>query len=157
SLPGSRGPRSPPRGGEGPGVGGDRARHGRDRAAVRGGRPHAARPRAQPGPRARREDPGPEARGVTSFLASSGVLGLAALLSDEGEHATGWFGLPMWVWQLVNLAGFLAVLFYFVARPLSEAFRRRQMDIEERRKTAEKNRAEVQRLAAEIRERTSRL
>jgi F-type H+-transporting ATPase subunit b len=96
---------------------------------------------------------------VTSLLASSGVLSLAALLLEgaEGEHATGWLGLPMWVWQLVNLAGFVAVLLYFVARPLTDSFRKRQAEVEERRAAAEKHRAEVQRLSAEIRERTARL
>jgi len=94
---------------------------------------------------------------VTALLSISGVASLLALLSEEGEHATGWFGLPMWVWQLVNLGGFIAVLLYFVARPLTESFRKRQMDVEERRAAADKHRAEVQRLSAEIRERTARL
>jgi len=96
---------------------------------------------------------------VTGLFSSSAFLSLAALLLEgtEGEHAAGWLGLPMWVWQLVNLVLFIAVLLYFVARPMSEGFRKRQMEIEERRAAADKHRAEVQRLAAEIRERTSRL
>jgi len=94
---------------------------------------------------------------VTGLLASSGVLRVLALLSEEGEHATGWLGLPIWVWQLVNIAGFIAVLLYFVARPLTDSFRKRQAEVEERRAAAEKHRAEVQRLSDEIRERTSRL
>jgi F-type H+-transporting ATPase subunit b len=96
---------------------------------------------------------------VTSLFASSGVYSLAALLLEggEGDHATGWLGLPMWVWQLVNLGGFIAVLLYFVARPLTASFRKRQADVEERRAAADKHREEVQRLSAEIRERTARL
>jgi F-type H+-transporting ATPase subunit b len=94
---------------------------------------------------------------VTSLFSSTAVVSLAALLSEGGEHATGWLGLPTWVWQLLNLAGFIAVLLYFVARPLTDSFRRRQQEVEERRAAAEKHRAEVQRLSAEIRERTSRL
>ena len=94
---------------------------------------------------------------MTGLFASSGTLGLAALLWQEGEHAAGLFGIPTWVWQLANLVLFLVVLLYFVARPMSEGFRKRQMEVEERRAAAEKHRAEVQRLSDEIRERTSRL
>jgi F-type H+-transporting ATPase subunit b len=94
---------------------------------------------------------------VTSLFSSTAVLSFAALLSEEGEHATGWLGLPMWVWQLVNLVLFIAVLLYFVARPLTDGFRRRQQEVEDRRAAAEKHRAEVQRLSSEIRERTARL
>jgi len=94
---------------------------------------------------------------VTGLVASSGALGAAVLLLQEGEHATGFLGIPTWAWQLANLVLFLAVLLYFVARPMSEGFRRRQMEVEERRAAAEKHRAEVQHLSDEIRERTSRL
>ena len=83
----------------------------------------------------------------------------AALLfaSEEGEHAGSFLGLPLTVWQLLNLVLFFAVLLYFVARPLSAAFRRRQEEVEERRRQAEKQRGDVERLSAEIRERTAKL
>ena len=56
----------------------------------------------------------------------------AALLfaSEEGEHAGAFLGIPLTVWQAVNLVLFLAVLIYFVARPMSAAFRKRQDEIE---------------------------
>jgi F-type H+-transporting ATPase subunit b len=77
---------------------------------------------------------------------------------EEGEHAAQKFlGIPMSVWQIANLVLFLAVLIYFVARPMSAAFRKRQAEIEERRREAEKQRAEAQKLTAEIRERTARI
>lgn len=84
---------------------------------------------------------------------------LAALLlsSEEGEHASSWLGLPINVWQALNLILFLAVLIYFVAKPMSAAFRKRQEDIEARRREAEKQKASVERLSADIRERTARL
>jgi len=66
---------------------------------------------------------------VTGLVASSGALGAAVLLLQEGEHATGFLGIPTWAWQLANLVLFLAVLLYFVARPMSEGFRRRQMEV----------------------------
>ena len=63
----------------------------------------------------------------------------------------------MTIWQIVNLVLFLAVLIYFVAKPMTAAFRKRQEEIEERRREAEKQRAAVERLSADIRERTAKL
>jgi F-type H+-transporting ATPase subunit b len=83
----------------------------------------------------------------------------AALLfsTEEGEHASSFLGLPLTVWQVLNLVLFLAVLLYFVAKPMSAAFRKRQEEIEERRRQAEKQRGDVDRLSADIRERTAKL
>jgi F0F1-type ATP synthase membrane subunit b/b' len=88
-------------------------------------------------------------------IAGAPVLALLAL-SEGSEHA-GFLGLPNWLWQVLNLVLFLAVLLYFVARPTAAAFRKRQVQIEERRKEAERQRADVDRLSDEIRQRTSRL
>ncbi len=93
-----------------------------------------------------------------TLLALSSTLTTARLLSsEEGGHAGSFLGLPLSVWQVLNLVLFLAVLIYFVARPMSAAFRKRQDEIEERRRQAEKQRAEVDRLSADIRERTAKL
>ena len=83
----------------------------------------------------------------------------AVLLLSEGEeaHAAKFLGLPLWIWQILNLVLFFAVLLYFIARPMAETFRKRQLEIEERRREAEKQRAAVQQLSTEIRERTTRL
>jgi F-type H+-transporting ATPase subunit b len=78
-------------------------------------------------------------------------------LQEEAEHAATFLGIPLWIWQIVNLILFLAVLIYFVAKPMAAAFRKRQLEIEERRKQADRQRAEVERLSIEIRERTARL
>jgi F-type H+-transporting ATPase subunit b len=83
------------------------------------------------------------------------VLDAARLVSEEGPEASKLLGLPFWVWQLLNLVLFLAVLLYFVAKPLGDAFRKRQLEIEQRRQEAEKQRASVKRLAGDIRERTA--
>jgi F-type H+-transporting ATPase subunit b len=77
--------------------------------------------------------------------------------SEEGEHASRFLGIPMWIWQILNLVLFAAVLVYFVAKPLAAAFRKRQQEIEERRQQADKQRGEVERLSDEIRERTAKL
>jgi F-type H+-transporting ATPase subunit b len=86
--------------------------------------------------------------------ASPAVLWLS---EETAEHAAKFLGLPLWVWQILNLVLFFAVLLYFVARPMAEAFRRRQLEVEERRQQTEKQRGEVQKLSAEIRDRTARL
>lgn len=88
-----------------------------------------------------------------------GLLPALLLLSpEEGGHAAEKFlGIPMPIWQIANLVLFLAVLIYFVARPLASAFRKRQQDIEDRRVQADKQRADAQKLTAEIRERTAQI
>ena len=80
-----------------------------------------------------------------------------ALAQEEAEHAERFLGLPLWLWQLANLALFLGVLLYFVARPLAKAFRDRQIAVEERLKEARRQREESARLEADIRDRMSRL
>ena len=82
---------------------------------------------------------------------------LLLLLSAEGEHSAGPLGIPNVIWQAVNLIGFLAALFYFVARPMTRLFRQRQLDIERRLQEAQERRAEAARLESEIHERMARL
>jgi F-type H+-transporting ATPase subunit b len=88
-------------------------------------------------------------------LAAFSASPILAMLADEAEEAAKFLGLPMWIWQLANLVLFVGVLLYFVAKPLGAAFRARQVQIEERRREAEKKRATVENLAAEIRSRTA--
>lgn len=93
-----------------------------------------------------------------SLLAeSSAAVAAVLLVSEEGHEASTWLGLPLWVWQIVNLVGFFAVLIYFVAKPMGAMFRQRQVEIEQRRKDAEKQRAAVDRLSLDIRERTAKV
>jgi F-type H+-transporting ATPase subunit b len=93
----------------------------------------------------------------------SRLLGLPAaypamlLASEEGHEVQKFLGLPLWIWEVLNLALFLGLLYYLLARPLTEAFRKRQVEVEERRKEAEKRRAAVDRLASDIRERTAHI
>jgi F-type H+-transporting ATPase subunit b len=73
------------------------------------------------------------------------------------EEAAAFLGLPLWIWQVANLALFFALLAYFVARPLAQAFRKRQEEVAARGREAERLRGEAARLGAEIRERLSKL
>jgi F-type H+-transporting ATPase subunit b len=81
----------------------------------------------------------------------------AALALSAEEHGEKFLGLPMWIWQLANLIGFLGVLVYFVARPLTQAFRSRQQAVEDRIAKAREEREHAARLETEIHERLARL
>jgi F0F1-type ATP synthase membrane subunit b/b' len=85
------------------------------------------------------------------------VLPLSLAAQETQEHASTFLGLPLWIWQLVNLVAFLAVLLYFVARPVAAMFRNRQLAVEERLREAKALRAEAERLGAEVHERMARL
>jgi F-type H+-transporting ATPase subunit b len=73
------------------------------------------------------------------------------------EETAAFLGLPLWIWQVANLALFFALLAYFVARPLAQAFRKRQEDVAARGREAERLRPEALRQCAHIHERLSRL
>jgi F-type H+-transporting ATPase subunit b len=81
----------------------------------------------------------------------------AFLLAEPPETVEGFLGLPMWIWQIANLAAFLGVLGYFVARPLAQAFRRRQQAVEDRIVQSRKQREEAARLETEIHARMAQL
>lgn len=85
------------------------------------------------------------------------VLPAVLLLNEEGIEQEKFLGLPLWIWQFLNLALFFGLLLYFVAKPLTEAFRKRQQEIAERRQEAERERAHVERLSAELRERAAKV
>jgi F-type H+-transporting ATPase subunit b len=85
------------------------------------------------------------------------VRPLTLLASQAEEHAANFLGLPLWLWQVANLALFLGVLLYFVARPMAAMFRQRQLDVEKRFSEAKALREEAAQLGAQVRERMSRL
>ena len=85
------------------------------------------------------------------------ALPLGSMLGEVEEHAATFLGLPMWLWQLANLALFLGVLLYFVARPLAAMFRQRQLAVEKTLEEARALRAQAASLEAEVHERMARL
>jgi F0F1-type ATP synthase membrane subunit b/b' len=82
---------------------------------------------------------------------------LSLPFEESAGHAEKILGLPAWIWQLANLALFLAVLVYFVARPLTNAFRARQEAVEKALADAREKRADAARFESQIHERMSRL
>jgi len=95
------------------------------------------------------------ARPTIRGLFGGGSLALAQ--QETGEHPAAFLGLPLWLWQLVNLVLFLGVMLYFVASPLAAMFRKRQLEVEERLREAKALRAEATRLEAQVHERMVRL
>jgi F-type H+-transporting ATPase subunit b len=82
---------------------------------------------------------------------------LSTLISEGERAASGPLGVPLWIWQLANLVGFFGLLIYFVARPVTAMFRKRQVEVEERARQAREQRAVAARLSVEIQERMARL
>lgn len=76
------------------------------------------------------------------------LLFAAPALASGGEGAHGaaptWLGVPMWVWQSVNLAVFLFLLVYFLRRPLAKFFAGRRQEIDAALKKAEEDRARAE-------------
>lgn len=82
----------------------------------------------------------------------------ATFASEEGGHAAAtWMGVPLWIWQSINLVLFFFLLYRFVVRKLIDHFRQRQLDLEERLRLAEQQRRDAQNVAAEIRERMAKV
>ena len=90
-------------------------------------------------------------------IPAKGPAGVLRAAAEAGEHAATFLGAPLWIWQLVNLGLFLGLLYYFVARPMTALFRKRQLEIEERLREAETRRQEAARLESEIQQRMGRL
>jgi F-type H+-transporting ATPase subunit b len=88
------------------------------------------------------------------LLPARGAIQAAA---EAGEHAAAFLGVPIWIWQLLNLALFLGVLFHFVVRPMVALFRQRQLEVEQKLAEARTRREEAARLEAEIRRRMDRM
>jgi F-type H+-transporting ATPase subunit b len=83
---------------------------------------------------------------------------LLLLFAESGpDPAETFLGLPMWLWQIANLVLFFGLLAYFVARPLAQAFRKRQEQVAHRRQSAEQLREQAALLTTEIRERLTKL
>jgi F-type H+-transporting ATPase subunit b len=85
------------------------------------------------------------------------LQGLFAPLASEGGHGATWLGLPLWIWQSINLALFFFLLYHFVIRKLVDYFRQKQVEVDERLRQAEQQRRDAQNVAAEIRERMTKV
>ncbi len=71
-------------------------------------------------------------------------------LAEEGHQASGILGIPTPVWQAANLAAFLALLWYFLKKPVAEFFGNRRTEIAKTLVKAEEDRRRAETLSAEL-------
>ncbi|HTS02805.1 MAG TPA: ATP synthase F0 subunit B [Thermoanaerobaculia bacterium] len=77
------------------------------------------------------------------------MIAAVLLLLEEGSER-GFLGVPSLVWQVANLAAFLALLWYFLRRPVSEFFGSRRNEVASALAKAEEDRRRAEALAAEL-------
>lgn len=71
------------------------------------------------------------------------------LLAEEG-HEKGFLGIPNLVWQVANLVTFIALLWYFLRKPVSEFFGNRRSEVASALAKAEDDRRRAEALAKEL-------
>ncbi len=87
-------------------------------------------------------------------MISSVLLGLA----EEGhEAAKGFLGVPTLVWQIANLAAFLALLWYFLRKPVAEFVGNRRSEVAKALEKADEDRRRAEALAGELRQRLAQI
>jgi F-type H+-transporting ATPase subunit b len=82
----------------------------------------------------------------------------AAHPGEGGEHESPRFlGLPSWLWKLVNMIAFFAVLGWFVGPPIKRALAARNEQVQREAEEARQRRAKADQMAADIQARLSQL
>ena len=74
-------------------------------------------------------------------------VALLFCLAEEGHRAAGFLGIPTPVWQAANLASFLALLWYFLKKPVAEFFGNRRTEIAKTLVKAEEDRRRAETLS----------
>ena len=72
------------------------------------------------------------------------------MIAEGHEAAKTFLGVPIVVWQLANLATFLALLWYFLKKPVAEFFGGRRVEVAKALAKAEEDRRRAESLAAEL-------
>lgn len=88
------------------------------------------------------------------------LLAAAPVLASGGEaegHAATWLGVPLVVWQAVNLVVFLGLLVHFLRKPLARFFAGRRQEIEAALRRAEEDRARAEETVRVLSERLGKL
>jgi len=76
------------------------------------------------------------------------------LLAEEGhEAAKGFLGVPALFWQVTNLVAFLALLWYFLRKPVAEFFGNRRTEVARALEKADEDRRRAEALAGELAQR----
>jgi ATP synthase F0 subunit b len=76
----------------------------------------------------------------------------------EGEHAPKtYFGVPRWIFLLVNMVLFLGALWYFIRKPIAKGLADRRAQIAQQLAEAKERRVKADQLARDIEERIAKL
>jgi F-type H+-transporting ATPase subunit b len=80
------------------------------------------------------------------------------LLAEEGhEAAKGFLGIPNIFWQVTNLVAFLALLGYFLRKPVAEFFGNRRSEVAKALEKADEDRRRAEMLAGELKQRLAQI
>jgi F-type H+-transporting ATPase subunit b len=80
------------------------------------------------------------------------------LLAEEGhEAAKGFLGIPTLFWQVTNLVAFLALLWYFLKKPIAEFFGNRRTEVAKALEKADDDRRRAEALAGELTQRLAQI
>lgn len=80
-----------------------------------------------------------------------------SLATDGHEAGTTFLGLPLSIWQAVNLVVFLGLLVWLLRKPVGAFFGDRRKEIEENIRKTDENRRRAEQLAAEMEARLAKL
>ncbi len=96
---------------------------------------------------------------IAPCLAAARSLSLLLSSGGEGGHgaADTFLGLPLNLWQLVNLVLFIGLLVWALRKPVANFFGGRTEEVEKTLKKAEEDRAKAASLLAEVEARVARL
>jgi F-type H+-transporting ATPase subunit b len=79
-------------------------------------------------------------------------------LAEEGhEAAKGFLGVPNIVWQVTNLVAFLALLWYFLKKPVAEFFGNRRSEVAKALVKADEDLRRAEALAGELKQRLAQI
>jgi F-type H+-transporting ATPase subunit b len=73
------------------------------------------------------------------------------------EAAKGFLGIPTLFWQVTNLVAFLALLWYFLRKPVAEFFGNRRAEVAKTLARADEDRRRAEALAGELRQRLAQI
>jgi F-type H+-transporting ATPase subunit b len=73
------------------------------------------------------------------------------------EAANGFLGVPTLFWQVTNLVAFLALLWYFLRKPVAEFFGNRRTEVAKTLEKADDDRRRAEALAGELTQRLAQI
>jgi F-type H+-transporting ATPase subunit b len=91
------------------------------------------------------------------FVAGGVIASEQPSHNGEGAHADMKWGLPTWIWKLLNMILFVGVLVYFVGGPVKKAFAERGEAIRNANDEARERRAKADLMASDIQRRLEQI